>query len=577
MSSKLSLHITDHHDGAIEAIDSLDNAKFIKVMKLRPGIVEALKRLKRRCPTVMIGFRMYFEDRVNNDLNNWRQMCQDMLQYLHDHNGVGLVDLLFTPFNERFMLVELGLEEYVETLPKMAAHLRTGWKNISGGRKILIAGGNFPATTPRLNEWEIIEDCFDSLDFICIHEYAQPTMDDLPEVLYSHEEIIQEYPNIPPIIIGETGIDHALYTSPVMYKGWKHSLSPKAYASALDGYHDRIAGTGKVFAACVFQIGSEDDLWRSTYSVNHPDILPCFSREPNAQLTPHGDQQVYLIKGDHRTFQKDVDEIPKPAFSEEQLSGKRDWVPDQLVSAFADWRFTEGNTWPPHTTIERKEFWAHAARIGIDVKQFLSRKKPVVKYTEDYLKFVPTFAHLMAVDEILLRSIIRIESGGQPFGPNGMPLMRVEAHLLQRNAHDKASMAKIVRVQGPKSWQGHQYFENGQWGTYHNDQVLEQKVLALAAIVDTEAAFESTSYGLFQILGMHWKRLNYGSAEEMAKEMRTLDDQYMSFAIFCATGGCLAALREYRIEDFVAEFNGKGQVRRYSNLIKADIQRQRNQ
>ena len=566
MLSKLALHVTKGSPEAIEAIDSLENPQFIKVMELTSEVVQALKRLRERQPTVMIGYRMWFEDDRMDDLSedNWKHMCQDMFQEIENSGAIDLIELVFTPYNERFMLLELGLEKYVAELPKIAMYLRKLWRK--AGKEILIAGGNFSATTPRINEWDIVAKCFKSLDFISVHEYAQPTLLDLPEVLYAHEEVIKRHPDMPLIIIGECGIDHALYTTPPDYRGWKANLTSDEYVEQLDGYHLHISTNAKVFASCIFQIG--DPNW-FMYATDSNIVLDVFNKS-------YPKEQIHIPRVKSRevqTWHNQQVHKPKSNWTDEELSGPRNWLPNELSKTFTDWRWTEGNTWPPHTDIERSEFWKHARRLKIPVDHYLNMNKIAMSLAKsnENNSMIETLAHLINVDKVLLKAIIYREGHGRAFGPGRVPLVRAEAHIIIRDAHNKGAINRILRVNGPRSWEGHQYFENGRWRNYHGDQLLEQKVVALCAIVDEEAAYSGTSFGLFQIMGKHYSRLGFKTAQEMAKNMRILEFQYYSFAMFCATGGCLDALRNDNIEAFVHEFNGEAMVTKYSAFIRQYI------
>ena len=131
--------------------------------------------------------------------------------------------------------------------------------------------------------------------------------------------------------------------------------------------------------------------------------------------------------GNPRTHDKEVEEVPQSDFADEQMMGLRSWLPHELAGHFSAWRFTPGNTWPPHTEVERKEFWQHATRLGVDTSKYLSRKKNIVAPGNKDTTFIPTLSHLMNVDEVLLQAVCKIESGGRGMGPNDMPSVPLPA------------------------------------------------------------------------------------------------------------------------------------------------------
>jgi hypothetical protein len=97
-----------------------------------------------------------------------------------------------------------------------------------------------------------------------------------------------------------------------------------------------------------------------------------------------------------------------------------------------------------------------------------------------------------------LKAMAKVESGGSGFDKQGRPKILFERHLFYRHAGT---------TQQPSPWY------NPKAGGYNEDS---WEKLTQAACRDVDAAFGSTSWGKFQVLGLHWQGLKYPSPIEMA-------------------------------------------------------------
>ena len=97
-----------------------------------------------------------------------------------------------------------------------------------------------------------------------------------------------------------------------------------------------------------------------------------------------------------------------------------------------------------------------------------------------------------------LRAMAKVESGGSAYDDQGRPKILFERHLFHRltnGAHSPSSFSQ------PK-------------GGGYNEPSWDK--LTRAACVDADAAFAATSWGKFQVLGLHWRALGYSSPISMA-------------------------------------------------------------
>ncbi len=142
---------------------------------------------------------------------------------------------------------------------------------------------------------------------------------------------------------------------------------------------------------------------------------------------------------------------------------------------------------------------------GFAREAFLDRfvNKSAPKLTSADIEFA---AASVQVPSRNLRAVIAVESGGQSFGPEGLPIILFEPHVFHRRTTGRWS---------PSS------FSYAKWRErpYPKSQIARWDQMAEAAARDAQAALESASWGLFQIMGFHWKALGYASAESFALAM----------------------------------------------------------
>lgn len=104
------------------------------------------------------------------------------------------------------------------------------------------------------------------------------------------------------------------------------------------------------------------------------------------------------------------------------------------------------------------------------------------------------------LDKAVLKAFIRVESGGRGFDPNtGKIMIQFEPRVFSRQTGIEISHNNTFK-----------------WDENHVEvQSKEWKAFNEAFGINPNAAMESTSIGLPQIMGFHWKRLGYKSVGEM--------------------------------------------------------------
>lgn len=151
-------------------------------------------------------------------------------------------------------------------------------------------------------------------------------------------------------------------------------------------------------------------------------------------------------------------------------------------------------------------------------------------------------AAVMAVNEA--------ESQGMGFLPDGRPKILFERHqfykrLVERKIDVRLWVSKYPGV------------VNAKRGGYAGG-ASEYMRLSVAATICRDAAYESCSWGLFQIMGFHWERLGFGSVVDYVAAMQINEGNHLdAFVKFIMTEPPLhKALKAGKWAEFARLYNG---------------------
>lgn len=161
-------------------------------------------------------------------------------------------------------------------------------------------------------------------------------------------------------------------------------------------------------------------------------------------------------------------------------------------------------------------------------------------------------ASRLKVSAAHIRAIMKVEGGGSSFDNKGRPIILFEPHIFHQRTGGRFSPSnfsyKVWRTRPyPKSY-------NGRWAQ-----------LAEAAKHDMNAALESASWGMFQVMGFHWKHLGYKSALDFAlSTVKSEGGQLDAVVAFIEANKLQSNLKKCRKNDpqscvdFVRAYNGSG-------------------
>lgn len=167
------------------------------------------------------------------------------------------------------------------------------------------------------------------------------------------------------------------------------------------------------------------------------------------------------------------------------------------------------------------------------------------------------------IEPAKLKSVTLVESNGSGFYPevikkNGKEInhpygselvVRFEGHWFRK--FTKTKYDKIYP---------HLSYEDWKLGNKYNRGINEFGRFLEAFKLDNEAAWLSTSWGMFQVMGFNYKVCGYNSVKAMIIDFYERGEiaQLEAFLNYCEGNAILDDLREGRNEVFARVYNGKG-------------------
>lgn len=152
-----------------------------------------------------------------------------------------------------------------------------------------------------------------------------------------------------------------------------------------------------------------------------------------------------------------------------------------------------------------------------------------------------------------VRAVNEVESRGAGFLPDGRPVILYERHIMHRRLQAAGIAPDTLAALVAR----HPDLINPKRGGYLGG-TAEHARLTAARRIHPDAAIESCSWGLFQIMGWHWQALGYASPQRWAELMSTTEGyQLRAFVAFVQANPALhTALRELRWATFARLYNG---------------------
>lgn len=166
----------------------------------------------------------------------------------------------------------------------------------------------------------------------------------------------------------------------------------------------------------------------------------------------------------------------------------------------------------------------------------------------------------------VIKAVAKTESNGSGFLKDGQVVILFEPHIFWKQLQINGIDPNTVLAKTP-SYNDILY---PKWGTYSYGKNSEQhNRLERAVSINRNAALESASWGLFQVLGKWWKSLGYNSIQEFINEVSKDEDGQMEvFIRYVIVNNLANYLHNLQFDLFTSGYNGKGQVVKYSKILR---------
>lgn len=167
-------------------------------------------------------------------------------------------------------------------------------------------------------------------------------------------------------------------------------------------------------------------------------------------------------------------------------------------------------------------------------------------------------AHVLAVTDI--------ESNGKVHGPEGLPMILFEPHIFYRRTSGAARAEAVAAGLASAKWNKRLYARTqaGRW------KQIEAAIAILARHgLPADAAWESASYGVGQVMGYHWKALGFKSVKAFVDRMKSgAEGQIHIMLRFIVVNHLDDELREGRWTAFARGYNGEAyRANRYDTRL----------
>ena len=157
------------------------------------------------------------------------------------------------------------------------------------------------------------------------------------------------------------------------------------------------------------------------------------------------------------------------------------------------------------------------------------------------------------IDPLLVRALATVESGGRSgFGPDGLPKIAFEGHWfrkLTKNKYDETHPLLSYPYKTKAGWQ---------WQKNNKDHATAWRTLREAMALDANAALQSTSWGMCQVLGANYWKCGYKDVFAFVEAMKAGErGQLEAFVGYCLkTPGMVSALRRKDFAGMARAYNG---------------------
>ena len=126
-----------------------------------------------------------------------------------------------------------------------------------------------------------------------------------------------------------------------------------------------------------------------------------------------------------------------------------------------------------------------------------------------------------------VKAVATVESNGGGFLPDGRVKVQYEPHVMYRQL-----ASNFDRARADKELVAHPDLVAKKAGSYQPLDKEDKDMNRAAQLIDRTSALESASWGAFQIMGYHWKTLQYTTLQGFINDQYTAAGQLETFVRF---------------------------------------------
>ncbi len=167
------------------------------------------------------------------------------------------------------------------------------------------------------------------------------------------------------------------------------------------------------------------------------------------------------------------------------------------------------------------------------------------------------------ISPALVHAFADVESGGRSgFGPAGLPVIAYEGHIFRaltsvRSAKTHPHITYPYDKTYPLLSYRYKKKAGPEWQKNNKDQATAWVTLNTAMALNHDAAIESCSWGMFQVLGRYYTNYGYGNVDDFVTGMKTAKGQLNSFIGYCRTRpGMVQAMIAKNFATMASLYNG---------------------
>jgi hypothetical protein len=169
--------------------------------------------------------------------------------------------------------------------------------------------------------------------------------------------------------------------------------------------------------------------------------------------------------------------------------------------------------------------------------------------------FVMAAANL-GVEVAAIMAVAQVEAGGrQGFAADGRPLVRYELHVFQRRTNGIYHQTH-PHLSQPTLATGNQYHnarQANEWSMIHGAMILRDA----ARVRRSSDAWQSTSWGMFQVMGFNHAVVGWGNINDFITDMFRSEERHLqAFIGYCQANNLIRHIQTHNWAAFAAGYNG---------------------